>query len=134
MRTSNTGFFGPGDPIMRRGLSGLGALAMGDMVYGGGEEAYTAVMSTPPYVPGPNDSTPWYTDKNLWTAINSETLFFANLYRGMNNQAPLPASQYAPQVAVGLNADTQRLLVLGAVGLGAVMLMGGGKRRRRGRR
>lgn len=126
MRTSNTGFFGPGDPIMRRGLSGLGAMVMGDMVFGGGDPAYTAPMD-----PNPSSVTPWYTDPKTITALNSELLFGANLFRGLTNQAPLAASQYAPQVAVGLNAETSRMLLLGGAGILAFMMLKGGKRKKR---
>lgn len=128
MRISNTGYFGPGNPIMRRGLSGLSGLSAGsvtDEIFGGGTDLY----STPPYVPA--DPSPWYTDPKVITGINSEALFAANLYRGLTNQTPLQASQYAPQVAVGLNAQTSQLLMVAAVGLGAVLLMKG---RRRGKR
>jgi len=73
----------------------------------------------------------WYTDSKLWTAINSESLWVTNLFRGINNQPPLQASQYAPQVAVGLNQDTQNLVVMGGIAVLAFMALRGKKKKRK---
>lgn len=126
MRTSNVGYFGAPDPIMQAsGLAGLGQ-SVSDEMFG----TYGTDYSTPPFVPSPNTS-PWYTDPKVITAINKEAVFGINLFRGMNNQAPLTAAQSAPDVTVGISPDTQRMLLLGGAGVLAFMMLKGGKRRKR---
>lgn len=48
-------------------------------------------------------------------AFNSQQVFQMNLDRAAAGLAPIPVSLAAPTVNLGLNADTQRLVVYGAL-------------------
>lgn len=56
--------------------------------------------------------------------FNSQRVFDMNLERAALGLPPIPVSLAAPTVNVGLNADTQKLVLYGALALGAVMLLG----------
>ncbi len=123
-RTTNNGYFGIGNPVGRAaGLSGMNGLGDVNIAADG---TITAAQDT-----SQNGLVSALTNPQLITGMNSEILFGANLYRGLTGQAPLQASQYAPQVAVGLNQDTSNLLLLGGAAVLAVMLMKGGKRKKK---
>lgn len=61
--------------------------------------------------------------QQIVTGLNSQQLFSLNLQRAQQGLPPLNPAAYAPQVAVGLNEDTQRLVLLGAAALLAVFLL-----------
>lgn len=54
------------------------------------------------------------------TALQIQQL---NVQRAKQGLAPLNAAQYAPQVGVNLGASTMNMLLLAALGIGAVMLL-----------
>lgn len=56
------------------------------------------------------------------TAINSEAVFIANLWRSMTGQAPLPAQSAAPSVNVGLTAEAKNMLLIGGGVLAFILL------------
>jgi hypothetical protein len=69
--------------------------------------------------------------KAVLTAAQAYQLQQINLERAQRGLAPLSAAQYAPTVNVGVNQDTQRMLMIGAIALGAVLLLsksGSGKK------
>ncbi len=61
--------------------------------------------------------------QKLIAGYNSQQLFELNLQRANQGLPPLNAAQYAPQVAVGLNADTQQLLIYGGLAVLAYFLL-----------
>lgn len=66
------------------------------------------------------------------TAANSEAVFIANLWRGLNNQPQLNVATSSPAVNIGITPQVQNMLLLGGAGILALVLLNGrGKKRRR---
>ena len=67
-------------------------------------------------------------DMSIWeklmTTYNSQRVFDLNLERAQRGLAPIPLSISAPSVNVGLNAQTQQTLIIGAAIIGALFLFG----------
>lgn len=73
-------------------------------------------------------STPWYEDilgigKQVLTLAQMKQLQDINLQRAQKGLTPLSAAQYAPTLNVGVASETQRMVLLMALGLGAVILL-----------
>ncbi len=62
------------------------------------------------------------------TGLTAYQLSQINIERAKRGQSPLTAAAYGPQVGVGLNAQTMNMVMMIAIGLGAVMLIKNGKR------
>lgn len=54
---------------------------------------------------------------------NAQQIAAVNVKRAQSGLAPLNAGLYGPQVGVGMNADTQRMMIYGALGIGALLLL-----------
>lgn len=65
----------------------------------------------------------WLTQ--IQTIYNSQKLAEINFQRAAAGLPPLSASQYAPTVnlGIGMSPDTQKMLLYGAIGLGAFLLL-----------
>lgn len=59
------------------------------------------------------------------TFITSQQLAQINIERARKGMPALNPAQYAPQVGVGLNPQTRQMLMWGALGLGAFLLLKG---------
>lgn len=59
----------------------------------------------------------------LALAANQRELLKIQLERAQRGQPPLDASNYGLGVNVGLSPDTQKMLLIGAAGLAAVLLL-----------
>ena len=57
------------------------------------------------------------------TAFNSFELQQINFARARKGLAPLNPGAYSPQVGVNLAPDTMKMIMYGALGLGAIMLL-----------
>lgn len=60
--------------------------------------------------------------------INAYQLSQINLDRARRNLPPLSAARYGPTVGVGLTGDTSKLLMYGALAVGAVFLLTSAKK------
>lgn len=67
----------------------------------------------------PNAPTDWST---IATGVNTSLLYLTNLARQAQGLPPLTAAQVAPQVNVGLSADTKNTVLLIGAGILAVFL------------
>lgn len=65
----------------------------------------------------------------LVTGLTSFQISQLNIARAKKGLTPINASAYGPQVAVGLNPQTRNLVMYGALGIGAVILMSALKKR-----
>lgn len=117
---SNNGRFGVANPLRAnpQGMRGLGSF----LPVSWGDTTQT---------PGDTVAGSFTFDPATVTAINSELVFLTNWWRQVNGQQPLALAQSAPTVNVGLNQDTRNLLLLGAAGVLAVILL---KPKRKARR
>lgn len=68
---------------------------------------------------------------NLITGINAELIFLQNQYRIAQGLPPLPASQSAPTVNVGLSPDTQKTILYGIGGIATILGFSALSRRKR---
>lgn len=63
--------------------------------------------------------------QQVQTAVNSQRIFNENMERAERGLPPLNTSQYSPTVNVGLgvSAETQKMLLIGAAALVAVLIL-----------
>ena len=65
--------------------------------------------------------------QSMVTALNSEALYLTNLWRQARGLPPVNPSLSAPTVNVGLSPEAKQMLMVGGIGLVALLLL-----RRRG--
>lgn len=63
--------------------------------------------------------------KDVITALNAFQIQQLNIDRAKKGLPPLDPARYAPQVGINLSANTMNMLLIGMVGIGAVMLLKG---------
>lgn len=82
--------------------------------------------STPPAGMSASDWVSLFVDAapKVAAGISAIQLSQINIKRAQQGLAPLNPAIYAPQVGVGLNPQTQKLVMFGLLGVGAVMLLG----------
>lgn len=56
---------------------------------------------------------------------NAQQIAAVNVERAKRGQSAINPAMYSPQVGVGMDAGTQNLVLFGALGLGALLLLGG---------
>jgi hypothetical protein len=116
MLIDNTHIMGEGMPqaaLRRAGLMGLGQFDT------------TSLDPTVPVDPSATGSDTASTIQNILTGLNAEALYAINLTRAQQGKAPLSASQYSPQVNVGVAPATRNtaLIIAAVIGGGLFLAM-----------
>ena len=121
MLIDNTNVMGagfPGAALRRAGLMGVGQFDTTSL---------DPAVAVDPTAPTSGDLSS--TVQNILTGLNAEALYAMNLQRAAEGKPPLSAAQYSPQVNVGVAPATRNtVLVVAALGLGAVFLLSRKKR------
>lgn len=66
--------------------------------------------------------------KDIQLAVNTQKLLNLNIQRAAAGLPPITSQAVAPTVNFGVSADTQKMLLYGAIALGAVFLISRRKR------
>lgn len=91
-----------------------------------GQDSSIPSTTTPPYSSGDSSSL-WSSItgafQSIGTALNTYQINQANIVRAQQGLPPITSADVAPTVNVGIDPQLKTALIIGAIGLGAILLL-----------